>query len=74
MGRKADDATMIALCQQAHRERTDFAGAFRDWDHDRMRLWLDEKIADHQRRYAAHLEREQRHSTGWSWRSSRGGG
>ena len=30
LGRKADDATSIPLCLRAHRERTDFAGAFRE--------------------------------------------
>jgi hypothetical protein len=72
VGRKADDDTMIALCQQGHVDRAGFAGAWREWDGDRMRLWLDEQIADHQRRYAVHLEREQRYSPGWGWRMGTG--
>jgi len=52
MGRKADDATMIALCQLAHQQRDAFHGVFATFDHDAMRAWLDAQVADHQARYA----------------------
>jgi hypothetical protein len=48
-GRKADDRTVIPLCQQGHLERTNFSGPFRSWDRARMRAWLDEQIAKTQR-------------------------
>lgn len=51
-GQKADDATMIALCQLAHQQRDAFHGPFRTFDHDSMRSWLDDQVAAHQERYA----------------------
>lgn len=53
VGRRADDRTCIPLCMLGHRERTDFAGAFRGFDRVHMRGWLDEQIARTQARYLA---------------------
>lgn len=49
MSQKCDDAECIPLCTRHHRERTDFSGAFKDWTRERMRPWLDQKIAETQR-------------------------
>lgn len=53
LGRKADDSTMIALCQLGHQHRTAFHGAFRAFDHVSMRAWLEQQIEAHQARFAA---------------------
>lgn len=50
LGRKCPDTETIPLCSQHHRERTDFAGAFKSWDRARMREWLDRMIAETQAR------------------------
>lgn len=49
IGRKAHDSTVIPLCQQAHRERTDFSGPFRGWDQAQMREFLAGRIIQTQR-------------------------
>jgi hypothetical protein len=48
-GRKAHDSTVIPLCRQGHRERTDFAGPFRSWNQATMRDWLLGRIPVTQR-------------------------
>lgn len=45
LGRKADDTTCIALCQQHHRERTDHTGAFKNTTREGQRVWRAEAIA-----------------------------
>lgn len=44
LGRKADDTTCAPLCSTHHRHRTDFAGAFRDFDREAMRRFCDVAI------------------------------
>jgi hypothetical protein len=44
-GRKCSDRETAPMCTRHHREREAFAGAFKNWDHDRMRAWLDAQIA-----------------------------
>jgi hypothetical protein len=44
LGRKCHDDEAIPLCRRAHRERTDFSGAFKSWKKARMRAWLDYAI------------------------------
>jgi hypothetical protein len=56
-GRKADDRTCIPLCRRHHRERTDFSGAFKTWNAQDMRYWLNLMIARHQAEY--HMETKQ---------------
>lgn len=41
LGQKADDSTCIPLCRKHHRERTDYAETFYDWDGADMRVWCD---------------------------------
>jgi hypothetical protein len=53
LGRKADDETMIALCQLGHQHRTGFHGCFGGFDQAAMRAWLERQIAAHRARYAA---------------------
>jgi len=43
-GQKAHDGTCIPLCTRAHRERTDFSGAFKSWDQAMMRDFLFGRI------------------------------
>lgn len=52
VGQKADDRTCIPLCRKHHQERNDFHGAFKTWNHDQMRQWLDANIERHQTMYA----------------------
>ena len=40
LGMKCDDRETIPICTEHHRQRTDFSGAFKTWDRDRMRAWL----------------------------------
>ncbi len=41
LGRKCSDVETIAICTEHHRQRGDFAGAFKSWNKDRMRGWLE---------------------------------
>lgn len=49
LGRKADDSTCVAMCQQHHRERTDHTGAFKAMTRDQVREWRADAIALTQR-------------------------
>lgn len=40
LGMKCDDRETIPICTEHHRQRTDFSGAFKTWNRDRMRSWL----------------------------------
>jgi hypothetical protein len=44
-GRKADDDTVVVLCQLAHQQRDAFHGPWRSWNQERMRAWRAEGIA-----------------------------
>lgn len=57
MRQKAPDRTCIPMCRQHHRERHDFAGAFRDVGRAAMRYWLDFQITWHQAEYDLQQER-----------------
>lgn len=46
LGRKSDDNLTIALCQLAHRQRTDFAGPFRSFDRAAMRGFVAQALLD----------------------------
>lgn len=59
-GHKAPDRTCIPMCQRHHGQRDAFKGPFRDWDHDRMRRWLDHQITLHQAEYQLQGERHAR--------------
>lgn len=54
-GRKADDDTSVPLCKLGHQQRDAFKGAWLDYDHDRMRAWLDDKIAATRAAWIQHL-------------------
>ena len=43
--RKANDNTVVVLCQLAHQQRDAFHGPFRSWDQQRMRGWRADGIA-----------------------------
>ena len=45
LGQKCPDNETIPICTTHHRERTDFSGAFKDWDQSMMRAWLASEIA-----------------------------
>ena len=49
LGQKAHDATVIPLCTQGHRERTDFSGPFRSWNQSKMHDWLVGRVLQTQR-------------------------
>ncbi len=57
MGRKADDATTIPLCQQHHHDRGSFSGAFKTFNQAGMRAWLAEAIEQTQAMWRAHQGR-----------------
>jgi hypothetical protein len=48
LGQKCDDRECIPLCAKHHRERTDMRGAFGGFHAERMREWLDRRIAETQ--------------------------
>ena len=47
-GMKSLWAGCIPLCGRHHEERELFRGPFKGWDRERMRRWLDERIAETQ--------------------------
>jgi hypothetical protein len=49
IGQKASDFTCIPLCSKHHRERHGFCGAFKGWDQEKMRGWLEQRIGITQR-------------------------
>lgn len=49
LGRKADDTTCVAMCQQHHRERTDHSGSFKTLDRNARRVYAVEAIERTQR-------------------------
>lgn len=46
VGRKASDDTVIPLCSQHHRERTDHSGTFKHATQAELREWLSKQIAE----------------------------
>jgi hypothetical protein len=51
MGQKCTDYETIPICTDHHRQRTDFTGAFKTWNRDTMRSWLDSWIESTQSTY-----------------------
>lgn len=58
LSQKSHDLTCIPLCLKHHRERDTFHGDFKAWDHDRMRMWLDEMIRRYTEAYMLELSKE----------------
>lgn len=54
--RKADDSTVVPLCQMHHRSLTDRTGAFSGWPRGALKTWELAAVAHYSARYSKNLD------------------